>query len=660
MGDTERPDPAADGRSGTEHLPFDARHWPTERYLALHRRSVRDVGAFWEPLARELVHWQRPFATVLEGKFPHVRWFPDGRLNASENCLDRHLAGATRNKVAYYWEGEDGSTRTLSYETLHREVDRLAGALRARGFTERDYAAVYLPMVPELPIAMLALARLGIPFTTVFSGFSAAALAERIRRLGARLLLTADGGYRRGAVVPLKAIADEALQESPTVTTSVVVRRTGMPVEMRAGRDVLWGDLMAESHPPVAPVSLPSDHPLFLLYSSGTTGHPKAIVHGTGGYLVHTAATMRWVFDARPEDVYWCAADIGWVTGHSYIVFGPLSQGMTGLLYEGAFDHPAPDRLWSMIARYRVNVLYTSPTALRGLRTHGDEGVRAHDLSSLRILGTVGEAINPSVWEWYYNVVGQGRCPIVDTWWQTETGGILISAAPGLGLVPMKPGSATFPLPGIDAEVVNEEGRPAAPGEKGFAVIYQPWPGMLLGLHGEEERFVAGYWTRFPGAYYAGDYAVRDADGYFWFLGRADEVLKVAGHRLGTIEIEDAILSFPGVAEAAVCGRPDEVKGEVPTAFVVMKRGQPADAAIGRAVAAHVAALIGKIARPEAVHFVRRLPKTRSGKIMRRVVKAVAEGRADVGDVSTLEDGATVDEVREAIARFSAEIAREG
>ena len=656
---TRPPEAQTAAKARAEHLPFDARYWPTERYLSIHRQSVKDVAAFWEPIARDLVRWQRPFTTTVEGSFPHVRWFPDGRLNLAENCLDRHLDGATRNKVALYWEGEDGATRTLSYEDLSREVQRFAGALAARGFSSKDYAALYLPMVPELPISMLALARLGIPFTTVFSGFSAAALSERIRRIGARLLITADGGYRRGGVVALKSIADEALQEAPTVERTVVVRRTGSEIDLRDGRDLLWEDLARERHARVPAVGLPSDHPLFLLYSSGTTGHPKAIVHGTGGYLVHTLATMRWVFDARPEDVYWCAADIGWVTGHSYIVFGPLALGLTSVLYEGALDYPEPDRLWSMIERYRASILYTSPTALRGLRTHGDDAVLSHDLSSLRILGTVGEAINPAVWEWYYDVVGKRRCPIVDTWWQTETGGIMISTAPGLGLVPMKPGSATFPLPGIDADVVNEHGAPAAPGEKGFAVVYQPWPGMLLGLHGEEDRFLAGYWTRFPGAYYAGDYAVRDADGYFWFLGRADEVLKVAGHRLGTIEIEDAILSYPGVAEAAVCGRSDPIKGEVPVAFVVLKRGHEADAHLAESVAAHVSALIGKIARPEEVHLVRRLPKTRSGKIMRRVVKAVSEGRSDVGDVSTLEDGATVEEVRDAVARFSAELARE-
>jgi acetyl-CoA synthetase len=649
--------PGAEG--GTEHLPFEERHWPTERYRALHRESLHDVGAFWAPVAREVVHWRRPFTRALDWDPPHARWFPDGELNVSENCLDRHLDGATRSRVAYYWEGEDGATRTISYLELHREVERLAAALARRGFTHRDFAAIYLPMVPELPVAMLALARLGIPFTTVFSGFSATALGERIRHLGARLLLTADGGYRRGAVVPLKKIADDALASAPSVGTVVVVERTHQPVPMADGRDVPYRELIRERAVPIAPQAVASDHPLFLLYTSGTTGRPKAIVHGSGGYLVHVAATTRWVFNPQPGEVFWCAADIGWVTGHSYIVFGPLSNGMTSVLYEGVFDHPVPDRLWEMVERYRVNTLYTSPTALRGLRRHGDDAVTSHDLSSLKLLGTVGEAINPAVWEWYYRVVGKSRCPIVDTWWQTETGGILIGAAPGLGAVPMKPGSATYPLPGIDADVVNEHGEPTRAGEKGFVVLRQPWPGMLLTLFGEDERFRAAYWTRFPGLYYAGDYAVRDGDGYFWFLGRADEVLKVAGHRLGTVEIEDALVSYPGVAEAAVCGRSDDVKGEVPIAFVVVRHGQPHSPEMAKALADHVALRIGKIARPEAVHFVSKLPKTRSGKIMRRVVKAVAEGSASVGDITTLEDEASVDEIREALSRLAAELAGE-
>ena len=639
-----------------ENRAFRARLWSPERYRAYHRESVQDIRKFWEPIARSAVQWDRPFTRVLDWDPPFARWFPDGELNVSSNCLDRHLRSGAKDRVAYYWEGEDGSRRSLSYGDLHRAVDRMASALAARGFSADDFAAIYLPMIPELPVTMLALARLGIPFTTIFSGFSAAALSERLRQLGARLLITADGGLRRGSVVPLKKISDEALRSAPTVSTVVVVPRLGQTVDLTPGRDVLWPDFLREGTGPTNPVSVRSDHPLFLLYSSGTTGQPKAIVHGTGGYLVHVTASAQWVFDPQPKDTFWCAVDIGWVTGHSYIVFGALANGLTNVLYEGVFDHPTADRLWEMVERYRVSILHTSPTALRGLRRHGDDPVRSHDLSSLRLLGTVGEAINPAVWEWYFRVVGGGRCPIVDTWWQTETGGMMISAAPRIGLVPMKPGSATYPLPGIDADVVSEAGGPAGPGEKGYVIVRQPWPGMLLTLHGEEDRYRASYWQRFPGAYYAGDYAVRDADGYFWFLGRADEVLKVAGHRLGTIEIEDAILSFPGVAEAAVCGREDELKGEVPVAFVVVRAGARVGPDLPREIARHVEERIGKIARPEAVYVVARLPKTRSGKIMRRVVKAVADGKSAVGDVTTIDDEGSVDEIRAAIAALRQEL----
>lgn len=631
--------------------------WPaTGRYLEYWRRSLDDPERFWESVAREAVRWIRPFRRTLEWQPPYARWFADGTLNACDTCLDRHLDGEVRNRVAYYWEGEDGARRTLSFADLAREVHRMAAAIHEAGFSSADRAALYLPMVPELPIVMLALARLGIPFTTVFSGFSAAALADRLQRLGVRLLFTADGGYRRGKVVPLKAIADEALGRCPSVRQVVVLRRTGENVAMSAGRDVGWSEFVRDAPATVPAVEVPSTHPLYYLYSSGTTGSPKAVVHGTGGYLVHVAASMRWVFDPGPNDVFWCAADIGWVTGHSYIVFGPLATATTGLLYEGAFDHPAPDRLWELVERYRVSILYTSPTALRGLRRYGDANVTRHDLSSLRLLGSVGEAINPTVWQWYFEVVGGGRCPVVDTWWQTETGGILISPAPGVSLVPLKPGSATLPLPGIDAEVVGEDGRPALPGVKGYAVIRRPWPGMLLTLHEDDERFRSVYWARFPGSYYPGDYAVRDAEGYFWFLGRADEVLKVAGHRLGTIEIEGALLTHPVAAEAAVCARVDPVKGEVPVAFVVLRRPARPSAELGEELADRVGQEIGRIARPGEVHFVSMLPKTRSGKIMRRVVRAVAEDRPELGDLSTLEEGASIEEIRAALRAFRAAV----
>ena len=649
--------PAPTGPSGTlDSLLGGERHWPINRYRQHHEESVRDIRAFWGKVAREVVRWEEPFTEVLDWKPPFARWFPDGRLNVSANCLDRHQTTAARHRVAYYWEGEFGERSAISYDDLYREVNRLASALSRRGFGPNDYAAIYLPMIPELPVTMLALARLGIPFTTVFSGFSASALADRIRGLNARLLFTADGGYRRGQIVPLKTIADDAVAAAPSVETVVVARRTRQEVPLHPKRDVEWAALVGEGDRFIAPRPVPSDHLLFLLYSSGTTGVPKAIAHSTGGYLVHVTATMQWVFDPRPEEIFWCAADVGWVTGHSYIVFGPLSLGVTSLLYEGAYDFPKPDRLWEMISRYRVNILHTSPTALRALRRSGDHHVLAHDLTSLRLLGTVGEAINPTVWSWYYSTVGGGRCPVVDTWWQTETGGMMVSPAPGLATVPLKPGSATLPLPGIDADVVDESGERAAPGQKGYVVIRQPWPGMLLGIHGNPDRYRAAYWSKFPGMYYAGDWAVRDDDGYFWFLGRADEVLKVAGHRLGTIEIEDALLAYPGIAEAAVCGVPDEVKGEVPIAFVVVRTGTSPTMTLGDQLIDHVSAKIGKIARPERVHFVRMLPKTRSGKIMRRVVRAVAEGRTEVGDLTTLEDGASVDEIQRALKEFAHEL----
>ncbi|HZY70483.1 MAG TPA: acetate--CoA ligase [Thermoplasmata archaeon] len=618
----------------------------------------RDPLAFWARVGRESIVWRTPFTRTLDWDPPFARWFPDGTLNVGDSCLDRHLAAGLADRVAYFWEGEPGERRVVTYGALARDVARLASALRERGFGPDDFAAIYLPMIPELPVVMLALARLGVPFTTVFSGFSASALGARINDLGARLLFTADGGYRRGKVVPLRATAAEALAGAPRVETVVTVARTGLDVPGDPKRDVPYAELLRSGSSSFADPALPSNHLLYLLYSSGTTGQPKAIAHGTGGYLTHVTATMRWVLDPQPREVLWCAADVGWVTGHSYIVFGPLSNGVTSVLYEGAFDAPRPDRFWEIVERYRVNILYTSPTALRGLRKLGDAGLESHDLGSLRLLGTVGEAINPSVWQWYFDAVGRRRCPIVDTWWQTETGGILISPAPGIGLVPLKPGSATFPLPGIDADVVGEDGSPAPPGTRGYVVLRAPWPGMFLGLHGDEERYRRTYWTRFPGLYYSGDYALKDADGYFWFLGRADEVLKVAGHRLGTIEIEDALLGDARVAEAAVCGAPDPIKGDVPVAFVVLRGGVTTTPTLADELAAHVAHAIGSIARPQAIYFVDGLPKTRSGKIMRRVVQSVASGAKDIGDLTTLEDGASVDEVRSAFQRLAREASR--
>jgi acetyl-CoA synthetase len=655
---TEGRGSASTDEAPPESLPFEERYGSAGPLSGRYAQARANPDRFWAEVAREELRWTTPFTRTLDWNPPFAKWFPDGTLNVSVNCLDRHREGPHRDRVAYFWEGEPGDRRTITYEELGREVEQFAAALRARGFGPEDRAAVYLPMVPELPITMLALARLGIAFTVVFSGFSSEALAHRIRDLGVSLVVTADGGYRRGQIVPLKAIADEALATAAGVRTVVVVRRTGESVPMHAPRDVSWTELVEGVPETCPPPAFPSDHLLFLLYSSGTTGAPKAIAHGTGGYLTHVTATMRWVFDPRPSDVFWCAADIGWVTGHSYIVFAPLSLGVTSVLYEGAFDTPRPDRFWEIVERYRVTILHTSPTALRSLRRAGDDGVARHDLSSLRLLGTVGESINPAVWRWYHTVVGRERCPIVDTWWQTETGGMLITPAPGLQSMVLKPGSATLPLPGIDAAVVTESGAFAGPGERGYAVICRPWPGMMLGLYRDEARYRSTYWSRFPGCYYAGDFALRDSDGYFWFLGRADEVLKVAGHRIGTIEVEDALLTHPAVAEAAVVGVPDPVKGEVPLAFVVIRPGVGELVDLPGKLRSHVAEQIGKFAQPRDVHLVGKLPRTRSGKIMRRLVKAVALHGADVGDVTTLEDQASVEEIRQAVASFSRELGR--
>ncbi|MHB8565792.1 MAG: acetate--CoA ligase [Nitrososphaerales archaeon] len=638
-------------------LPTSTRIYPINRYLDYHKESIENIESFWSRIASEEVSWSKHWNSVLEWNEPFARWFVGGELNVSYNCIDRHLLGADRNKVAYYWEGENGSRRTLTYQDLHQEVTKLANALRTFGIEKGLKVTIYLPMTPELPIAMLACARLGAPFTVVFSGFSSQSLSDRINDSGSSLLITSDGGYRRGKIVQLKQIADQALLTSPNVKTVIVYKRTGEQISMKEGRDHWWSDVTSFGmEKEIKPVPVESSHPLYLLYSSGTTGKPKAIVHGTGGYLTYVSATTRWVFDPKPGDIYWCAADIGWVTGHSYIVFGPLSLGLTSLLYEGALDYPQNDRLWEMVERYRVNILYTSPTALRGLMRYGDEPPSRHDLNSLKILGSVGEPINPHVWLWYFNKIGGGRCPVVDTWWQTETGGILVSASPRLGLIPLKPGSATLPLPGIDADVLNEQGMQTRSHEKGYIVIKKPWPGMLLTLYGDDERYKQVYWSRFPGLYYAGDYCLKDDDGYFWLLGRADEVLKVAGHRLGTIEIEDALLSHRAVAESAVAGKADELKGESITAFVIVKSGYDSGPALAKELIDHIRKTVGPIAAPDEIHFVKSLPKTRSGKIMRRVIKAVANGVENVGDITTLEDEASVEEVKRAVAELSGQL----
>jgi len=569
-------------------------------------------------------------------------------LNACYQCVDRHVHTWRRSKVAIYWEGENGETRVLSYSTLFREVNRFAGVLLSLGIKKGDRVALYLPMIPELPVAMLACARIGAVHTVIFSGFSAKAICSRIEDTQARLIVTADGGFRRGKIVPLKEIVDQALPTCPSVEKVVVVRRTGQQVRLQEGRDHWFTNTIVGTHQFVEPVPVESSHPLYVLYTSGTTGKPKGIVHGTGGYMVFNYAAYQWVFDIREESVYWCTADVGWVTGHSQIVYAPLAHGAAVVLYEGAPDYPAVDRWWDIIEKYGVSIFYTSPTAIRMFMRHGEEWPARHDLSSLNLLGSVGEPINPEAWAWYYRLLGGERCPIVDTWWQTETGGIMISPTPGIDPLALKPGSATFPLPGVDPAVVDGHGRELGPGETGYLIVRKPWPGMLLDVYGDPARYQEAYWSRFRGSYYTGDFAMRDDDGYFWLLGRADEVLKVAGHRLGTAEVEDAVIAHPAVTEAGVTGKPDEVKGETMVLFITLKKGISQSETLKKELADLLRETIGPVAVPDAIYFVDSIPKTRSGKIMRRVLKAVASGQ-DVGDLTTLEDEASVDEVRSAL-----------
>ncbi len=606
---------------------------------ALYERARADRLAFWEAEARTL-EWMTPWSRVLDWKLPHAKWFVGGKLNVSVNCLDRHLTGPRRNKAALIWEGEPGDKRTLTYWELSREVGRAASALRKLGVKRGDRVAIYLPMIPEAAIAMLACARIGAVHSVVFGGFSAESLRDRINDAGAVALITADGGYRRGQVLPLKRFADDALADCPTIRHVVVVRRRAGAdgdesfASMQEGRDHWWHRLLADAPAAAEPEAMDSEDLLFILYTSGTTGKPKGIVHTTGGYLVQAATTTKYTFDLRDEDVFWCTADIGWVTGHSYVVYGPLANGATVLMYEGAPDWPARDRFWSMVAHYGVTVFYTAPTAIRAFMKWGTEHPARHDLSTLRLLGSVGEPINPEAWIWYHLNIGRERCPIVDTWWQTETGGIMITPLPGV--VTTKPGSATIPFPGISAELVDAQGKPLPKGG-GFLTLTEPWPGMLRTIYGDDERYRQTYWSRFPGRYFAGDGAKLDEDGYWWILGRVDDVLNVAGHRIGTMEVESALVDYPAVAEAAVVGRAHELKGQALAAFVTLKEGHSPTASLKDDLKDHVTRKIGAIARPDDIFFSADLPKTRSGKIMRRLLKDIAEGRA-LGDTTTLAD----------------------
>ncbi|MBE19232.1 MAG: acetate--CoA ligase [Thaumarchaeota archaeon] len=633
-------------------LPFNERYFQdsSSNYHKIRNSALDNPETFWSNIAKEL-SWFRDWDEVLDWKLPFAKWFTGGKINASFNCLDRYMGSELKNKIAYIWEGENGDKRTLTYLQLFEQVNHFADALLKLGVKKGDRIAFYMPMVPEFPIAILAATRIGVTFTVVFSGFSASALADRINDSQAKLVITSDGGFRRGKILKLKDIVDEALDKTSSVEKVIVLKRADIEINMTENRDVWWHDSIKNTRDFVEPEQLESDHPLYILYTSGTTGKPKGVLHGTGGYLTYVYATTKWVFDIQNDDIYWCPADIGWVTGHSYFIFGPLLQGATSIMYEGAPDYPNPERLWEMIDKYKVSIFYFTPTGIRALMKHGDELPKKHNLNSLRLLGTVGEPINPAAWKWYYDVIGNKKCPIVDTWWQTETGGIMLSASPHLGLVSLKPGSATFPLPGIDADIVDEQGNSMKFGEKGFLVIKKPWPGMFLTLYNDSERYKQVYWEKFPGYYYPGDYAIRDHDGYFWLLGRADEVLNVAGHRLGTIEIEDAMVEHAAVAEAAVAGKPDEIKGESIVVFAILQKGNNPSTKLRVELRNHVRSVLGPVATPEEIYFVNMLPKTRSGKIMRRVVKAVASGK-DIGDVTTLEDGASVDEIKRTIDEF--------
>ena len=608
-----------------------------DAHRQLMERAESDPEGFWGDLAESELHWFRRWDKVLDdAEAPFYRWFTGGRTNMSYNCLDRHCETWRKNRAAIVWEGEPGEQRILTYQELLRAVRRFASVLKLQGYGAGDRAIIYMPMVPELPIAMLACARLGITHSVVFAGFSAEALKTRILDLDAGVVITADGGWRRGKVVPLKPAVDEALEECPSVRNVIVYRRAGNEVEMHAGRDAWWHDVDADASEDCPAAELDAEHPLYVLYTSGTTGKPKGIVHTTGGYQLQVSMAMRWVFDIKDEDTYWCAADVGWVTGHSYIVYGPLLVGTTTVMYEGAPDFPEPDRFWRIVDKYKVNVFYTSPTAIRAFIKFGEDYPGRHDLSSLRLLGSVGEPINPSAWEWYHRVIGGSRCPIVDTWWQTETGSIMVSPLPGS--TPLKPGSGTFALPGIEADVVDMEGNSVPPGGEGYLVIRKPWPSMFRTLWGDPGRFIQTYWSQIPGIYFVGDAARRDEDGYLWVLGRVDDVMNVSGHRLSTAELESTLVRHESVAEAAVVGMPDELTGQAVIAFVTPIQGYDPTDALAAELREWVAQQIGKFARPKQIRFSDALPKTRSGKIMRRLLREIVTTQTVSGDITTLED----------------------
>jgi acetyl-CoA synthetase len=647
----------SDNRSAIESFSHENRVFPPPpefsaqahiksfaEYEKLYAEAAADPPAFWARVAEENIHWFKKWHTVLEWNEPHAKWFVGGTTNISYNCLDRHLE-MRGDKTAFIWEGEPGETRTLTYRELHTEVCKFANVLKKLGVKKGDRAALYMPLTPELAIAMLACARIGATHTVIFGGFSADAIRDRVNDGQCKLIVTADGGYRRGSEIKLKATVDEAAAQCPSVQNIIVFKRTGSEVVMQPSRDYWWHDLTANATADCPAEELDSEHPLYILYTSGTTGKPKGILHTTGGYITQAAITTKWVFDLKEEDIYWCTADIGWVTGHSYVVYGPLANGATVLMYEGAPNYPDFDRFWALIARHKVNIFYTAPTAIRAFIKWGEQYPLKHDLSSLRLLGTVGEPINPEAWMWYHQVIGKRKCPIVDTWWQTETGTIMISPLPGA--TPTVPGTATRPFPGIIVDIVNKAGESVGPNSGGYLVIKHPWPSMLRTLWGDDERYQKTYWSEIPHCYFAGDGARRDERGYFWIMGRVDDVINVSGHRLGTAEVESALVSHEAVAEAAVVGRPHDLKGQAIAAFVTLEGGRQGSDALKEELRAHVAKEIGALAKPDDIRFTDALPKTRSGKIMRRLLREIAASGKVAGDLTTLEDLSVLEKLRE-------------
>ena len=615
-----------------------------EEYEQIYNDAAKDPEAFWAKQA-EALNWFKKWNTVLEWKEPHAKWFVGGKINASYNCLDRHLNSWRKNKAAFIWEGEPGEIRTLTYLQMYRQVCKFANVLKKLGVKKGDRVALYMPLVPELAIAMLACSRIGATHTVIFGGFSADAIRDRVNDCECKMIVTADGGFRRGSEIKLKEVVDNAVVQCPGVRSVVVFKRTGSELRMKPGRDHWWHEMMEAVGDECEPEHLDSEHPLFILYTSGTTGKPKGILHTTGGYLTQTAYTAKLVFDLKDEDVYWCTADIGWITGHSYVVYAPLANGATVFMYEGAPNFPEPDRFWRLIDRHKVTIFYTAPTAIRSFIKWGEQYPLKHNLGSLRLLGTVGEPINPEAWMWYHEVIGKGNCPIIDTWWQTETGGIMISPLPGA--TPTVPGTATRPIPGIIIDVVTKAGKPVATNEGGYLVIKHPFPSMLRTIWNDDERYKQAYWSEIPNVYFAGDGARRDERGYYWIMGRVDDVINVSGHRLGTAEIESALVSHEAVAEAAVVGRPDDIKGQAISAFVTLEGTHKGSDELKNKLRAHVAKEIGSLAKPDDIRFTDTLPKTRSGKIMRRLLRELASGGAIAGDVTTLEDFSVLEKLRE-------------